>query len=70
MPRPKYADPPRPVHIQIPGSLHARIELRLFSTVEGKVPYGAWREFAIQAFERHIDAIDNLAKEKASATDS
>ena len=62
MGRPKLADPPRPLHLHIPRSLADRIELRLFSTIEGRVPHSAWKEFAVQAFTRHIDALDAAAR--------
>jgi len=33
--------------INIPEDLYAEVELQLFSTLEGKVPYGAWQQYFI-----------------------
>lgn len=45
MPRPLKVD--RPVHkrLAFPESLVARVDLMLYSELEGKVPYAAWSEY-------------------------
>lgn len=42
MPRPRLADRPIRLEIKIPESLHARIQLALYSPAEQRVPHGAW----------------------------
>lgn len=42
MARPKLAVRPVAKEISIPEDIFARIELELFSELEGKVPHGKW----------------------------
>lgn len=41
MPRPKKIDRPVRIDVNIPSSIHARVQLELYSQLEGRVPYGA-----------------------------
>jgi hypothetical protein len=45
MARPKLIDPSVEKNISIPQSLCTRVELMLFSELEGKVPHGAWKGY-------------------------
>lgn len=40
MPRPAKIDRPRRVEAQVPESILARVDLELFSDLEGRVPHG------------------------------
>jgi len=42
MAKPKLVVRPVEKHISIPSDLAAKIDLRLYSELEGKVPHGAW----------------------------
>ena len=56
MPRPKSANPNITKHIPINPDLLAQIELKLFSDVEGRVPYGAWTGFIESLLRQHLAA--------------
>ena len=43
MPRPRKAIRPVEKNISLPEDIVARVDLELFSEVEGKVPFGAWQ---------------------------
>lgn len=45
MPRPRKVIRPVERSISLPEDLNARIELHLFSDVEGRVPHGAFSRF-------------------------
>ena len=42
MAKPKNIDRPKEKNLSLPGSLVDRIDLALYSEVEGRVPHGAW----------------------------
>lgn len=42
MGRAKKVDRPIPVKAYIPLSIHSKVEIELYSEVEGKVPHGGW----------------------------
>lgn len=41
MPRPRKIDRPQRHEIQLPASISAKMQMELYSTLEGKVPHGA-----------------------------
>ena len=43
MARAKHIDRPKHIGTVIPSSLHAKVQLELFSDLEGRVPYGAFQ---------------------------
>lgn len=45
MPRPRKAIRPIEKNISLPEDIVARVDLELFSEVEGKVPFGAWQRY-------------------------
>ena len=45
MARPPKLDRPHRVQINLPESIYNPLAVLLFSTVEGRVPHGAWSEF-------------------------
>lgn len=60
MARPTKADKPIEKYISLPTSLVAAVELKLFSELEGRVPYGAWSKYVEQLIH------DDLSKKQAS----
>lgn len=54
MPRPLKTDRPIEKNISLPTSLVARVDLELFSDLEGKVPFGAWQKFLVGLIEAHF----------------
>lgn len=46
MPRPRKLDRPHRLEIQLPESLWAKLNVELYSEVEGKVPHGALTQLA------------------------
>ena len=45
MARPKKAIRPVEKNVSLPEDLVARVELELYSELEGKVPFGAWQRY-------------------------
>ena len=62
MARPKKTDRPVEKNISLPQSVVVRVELELFSELEGKVPFGAWQRYIVRLVEA------DLAKREAKAT--
>lgn len=54
MPRPARTDRPVSKHLHLPESLAGKVELLLFSELEGKVPHGAWQAFICRLIEEHF----------------
>ena len=62
MPRPRKTDRPVEKNLSLSSSLVARVELELFSELEGKVPFGAWQRYVTKLIE------DDLARKHAVVT--
>ena len=62
MARPKKTDRPVEKNISLPQSVVVRVELELFSELEGKVPFGAWHRYIV----RLVGA--DLAKREAKSS--
>lgn len=65
------AKPPRiirPVekNISLPEDLVARVNLELFSEVEGKVPFGAWKKYVEQLIRADLAKRDCDARKYGS----
>lgn len=58
MPRPRKIDRPIEKRVTLPESLVARVELELYSDLEGKVPFGAWQRLLMELITRHLDALE------------
>jgi len=56
MARPKKTVPTVFKKIGIPEDLAERLELELYSEVEGKVPFGAMQEFFTALLRKHFEA--------------
>lgn len=55
MARPKKTDRPIEKNISLPQSIVARVELELFSELEGKVPFGAWQRYIVGLIEKDLE---------------
>ena len=64
MPRPLKADRPVEKTISLPTSIAARIDLELYSELEGKVPHGAWQRFLVALISEHFARVDAQTKEQ------
>lgn len=60
MGRAKKTDRPIEKNISLPQSIVVRVELELFSALEGKVPFGAWQKYIVELIQA-----DLTRKEKA-----
>jgi hypothetical protein len=58
MPRPKKTIRTIFKNIALPEDLVARLELELYSDVEGRVPFGAQQEFFTKLLREHFERID------------
>lgn len=56
MPRPKKILRSHPNTISIPEDLQAKLELHLYSDLEGRVPFGAKQKFFIQLLTEFFSA--------------
>lgn len=54
MPKPKRVDRPVPKHIHFSQSLVDRVDLHLYSELEGRVPFGAWQKFITELVEGYF----------------
>lgn len=61
MARPKKTDRPVEKNISLPLSVVVKVELELFSELEGKVPFGAWQRYIVRLVEA------DLAKREAKS---
>lgn len=60
MPRPKNLDPTIYIRVGLPQLLWTRLNLFLFSEIEGRVPLGKYQEFFVSRIQeffehRHLD---------------
>lgn len=55
MPKPPRADRPVEKAINLPQSLVAKVDLLLWSPLEGKVPHGAWAGYVKGLIEADIE---------------
>ena len=58
MARPKKTDRPIEKNISLPQSVVVRVELELFSELEGKVPFGAWQRYILRLVEADLSRRD------------
>lgn len=63
MPRPRNAIKSIEKNISIPEDLVARVELELWSELEGKVPFGAWKELIVRLLREHFTKLDAARKQ-------
>lgn len=63
MPRPKKTDRPVEKTISLPESIVSRVDLELYSELEGRVPFGAWQRFIVGLIEDHFARLDRARKE-------
>jgi hypothetical protein len=54
MARPRKTDRPIEKNISLPQSVVVRVELELFSELEGKVPFGAWQRYITRLVEADL----------------
>jgi hypothetical protein len=54
MPRPKKIVRPVEKRISLPEDLVAQVELKLWSELEGKVPFGAWQEYLVRLIRKDL----------------
>jgi hypothetical protein len=55
MPRRPNIDPPVSLLLKLPESLRARLDLLLFSELEGRVPKGKYQEFFIERMREYFE---------------
>ena len=54
MARPRKTERPIEKNISLPQSIVVRVELELFSALEGKVPFGAWQRYIVRLVEADL----------------
>lgn len=68
MPRPAKAIKPAEKNISLPSDLVARVDLVLYSDLEGKVPFGAWSKLVEALLARWLT--ERAALEKAAGAEA
>ena len=63
MARPIKTDRPVEKNLSLPSSLVARVDLELFSALEGKVPFGAWQKYVVGLIEEDLAKVSKQAAE-------
>lgn len=58
MPRPRQGRKTIRKEVFLPEDLVARVEIRLFSVLEGRVPYGAWTKLLVPLLEAELSRHD------------
>lgn len=58
MARPPKLDRPVEKTLSIPASVHTRIELELFSELEGRVPHGKWSALVTELLREYVRKLD------------
>lgn len=56
MARPRKAIRPVEKTVSLPEDLVARVELELYSELEGKVPFGAWQKYLERLIRSDLDS--------------
>lgn len=56
MPRPKLAIRPVEKNINLPQTICTKVDLILFSEIEGRVPHGAWSKYICHLIEADLKA--------------
>lgn len=58
MPRPRKAIRPIEKNISLPQDVVARVDLELYSEIDGKVPFGAWQKFIERLIRAELARLD------------
>jgi hypothetical protein len=64
MPRRPNIEPSIALQLWLPESLRARLDIHLWSEVEGGVPRGAYQRFFIERLKSYFSEQDKLMAEK------
>ena len=70
MAKPARIDRPVEKSLSLPTSLVAKIELRLYSELEKRVPHGAFSKFVIQCVEEYLRREEEARKGASNANQS
>lgn len=62
MPRPKNVIPTVEKTVSLPEDLVVAVDLELFSELEGKVPFGAWKAFLTRLVKDHLRKQEEIGK--------
>lgn len=59
--RPSKIVRPTEVHVRLPEDLRARLDLYLYSTVENRIPVGAYTKFFEERTREFLDSVTAVA---------
>lgn len=62
MPRPKKTDRPVEKTINLPQSIVTKVDLILWSELEGKVPHAAWSKYMVGLIEADLQSRAKVAE--------
>jgi len=65
MARPRKAIRPIEKNISLPQDVVARVDLELYSELEGKVPFGAWQKFIERLIRAELARLDSVRENDA-----
>lgn len=55
MPRKANIDPPVPLTLKLPETIRTRLDLCLYSPLEGRVPQGKYQEFFLERINEYFE---------------
>ncbi len=61
MPRPKSAIPSVTKELSLPRELVAKVDLALYSELEGRVPHAAWQKLLIELLGNWLEKVNGNA---------
>lgn len=61
MPAPLKIDRPTLLHLSLPLSVRAKLDLHLYSNLEGRVPKGAYQQFIVERINEFFERTKNDA---------
>lgn len=57
MPRPPNTIRPASKNLQLPSDLVAKVDMALWSDLEGRVPHGAWSRLVTQLLQNYLQQL-------------
>jgi len=66
MPRPRNILRKVQLHVWVTEEVRTRMDLRLYSSIEGRIPFGAHSDFIDSTLGRELDRLDQLDQRDAN----
>lgn len=67
MPKPPNIQRPTKLHLALPEDVRAKLDLFLYSQVEGRIPHGAYQKFLVERIQEYFSRTDVSVLKLAAA---